>query len=394
MSFQGLTVGIPKEVMQGERRVAATPETIRKMRQAGARVLVEAGAGGGSHFPDEEYTAAGAEIIANVEDLFAQADLILKVKEPQFRTAQNKHEIDMMRPGQYLVTFLHPANPDNHDMIKRLAARGVTAFTLDSIPRTSRAQPMDALTSMSTVAGYKAVLMAANRLPRFIPMVGTAVGTLEPAKVLVLGTGVAGLQALATAKRLGAVLYAADIREEACQHAKSLGAKLVDLKVPAEIAVGAGGYARTLPDEWLAREREILAPVVAQADIVITTALVPGKIAPVLITEAMVRSMRPGSALVDISIDQGGNCEITEHGQVCEKYGVSIDGTKNIPGMVPPASTWMFAHNIFNYAANLVKEGRVNLDMTDDIIASSLVTRDGRIVHAGALEAMTKGHGR
>lgn len=393
MSLQGLTIGVPKEVMLGERRVAATPATVKKMRDAGARILIETGAGAGSHFPDEEYKAAGAELIDNIEELFASADLILKVKELQFRQTLNKHEVDMMRAGQFIVTFLHPAAPDNHDLIRRLAAKGVTGFTLDSIPRTSRAQPMDALTSMSTVAGYKAAIMAANRLPKFMPMVGTAVGTLEPAKALILGAGVAGLQALATAKRLGAVLYAADIREEANQHAKSLGAKLIDLQVPAEIAVGAGGYAKTLPEEWLAKERAILAPHVAQMDIVITTALIPGKVAPILITEAMVKSMKSGSAIVDISIDQGGNCEVTEHGQVCEKFGVSIDGTKNIPGMVATASTWMFANNIFNYVVNLVKEGRVNVDMTDDIIASSLVTRDGKIVHAGALEAMGKGRG-
>jgi H+-translocating NAD(P) transhydrogenase subunit alpha len=388
MSFQGLTIGVPKEVMQGERRVAATPATVKKMREAGGRVLIEAGAGIGSHFSDEEYKAAGAELVAKIDELIPRADLIIKVKEPQFRSALGKHEIDMMKSGQCIVTFLHPANPDNHDMIRKLAARGVTGLTLDSIPRTSRAQPMDALTSMSTVAGYKAVLMAANRLPKFMPMVGTAVGTLEPAKVLILGAGVAGLQAMATAKRLGAVLFAADIREEANQHAKSLGAKLIDLKVPAEIAVGEGGYAKTLPEEWVIKEREILAPHVAQVDIVIMSALIPGKIAPILITEEMVKSMKSGSAIVDISIDQGGNCAITEHGQVCEKHGVSIDGTKNIPGMVPTASTWMFSNNILNYIVNLVREGRITLDMSDDIIASSLVTRDGKIVHAGTLEAM------
>jgi len=388
MNFHDLTFGVPKEVMPGERRVAATPTTIRRMRAEGAHVLVEAGAGLGSFFPDAEYVAAGAEVIDDVEELFARAHLILKVKEPQPRPEKGRHEVEMMRPGQYIVAFLHPAAPDNHAMIQQMAERGVVAFTLDSVPRTSRAQPMDALTSMSTVAGYKAVLMAADRLPKFMPLVATAVGTHEPASVLVLGTGVAGLQALATAKRLGAVLFAADIREEACTHARSLGAKLIDLKVPSEIAVGQGGYARTLPDEWLERERQILAEPVARADIVITTALVPGKEAPVLLTDAMVREMRPGSAIVDIAVDQGGNCEITAHGKVVEKGGVSIDGTKNIPGMVPTSSTWMFANNIYNYVANLVRHGRMVIDGDDDIIASSLVTRDGRIVHAGTLEAM------
>lgn len=390
MSFQGLTFGVVREVMQGERRVAATPATVKKMVSAGGHVLIEAGAGVGSHFSDAEYEAAGAKVFADVEALFAQADVILKVKEPQPRPSHQKHEVDMMRAGQCLVTFLHPAAPDNHGLIRNLAARGVVSFTLDSVPRTSRAQSMDALTSMSTVAGYKAVLMAADRLPKFMPMVGTAVGTLPPAKVLVLGAGVAGLQAIATARRLGAVVQAADVREEANNHAKSVGAKLIDLKIPAEVAVGEGGYARILPDEWLERERVILAEHVAQADLVITTALVPGREAPTLVTKAMVESMVSGSVIVDISIDQGGNCEVTEPGKVVERHGVSIYGTKNIPGMLPTSSTWMFANNIYNYVANLVRNGRVELDTTDDIVLSSLVTRDGRIVHAGALEAMER----
>jgi len=356
-------------------------------------VLVETGAGVNSHFADEEYRSAGAEIIDEVEELFASSDVVLKVKELQFRPAQGRNEVQMMRPGQYIIAFLHPASPDNHDMVKELASRGVIAFTLDSIPRTSRAQPMDALTSMSTIAGYKAVLMAADKLPKFMPMVGTPVGTHEPASVLVLGTGVAGLQAIATARRLGAVVSAADTREEACASAKSLGARLIDLNVPAEVAVGQGGYARILPEEWLEKERAILAEPVARADIIIATALVPGKLAPILLTDAMVKSMIPGAAIVDVAVDQGGNCEVTGHGEVIEKYGVSINGTKNIPGMLPTSSTWMFASNIYNYIAYLVKDGRIDLETKDEIITSSLVTRDGKIVHAGALEAMSL-HGK
>ncbi len=388
MNFQGLTFGVPKEVMHGERRVAATPVTVKRMRAEGAHVLVEAGAGVGSYFADDDYKAAGAEVVADIEDLFARSDLILKVKEPQPRPDLGKHEIEMMRPGQFLVTFLHPASPDNHARIRELAERGVISYTLDSVPRITRAQPMDALTSMSTVAGYKAVLMAADRLAKFMPLVGTAVGPIEPASVLVLGGGVAGLQAMATAKRLGAALFAADIREEACQHARSLGAKLIDVHVPAEVAVGEGGYARTLPEEWLEKERQALADPVARADIVITTALVPGREAPILVTEEMVKRMRPGSVIVDIAIDQGGNCEATVPGEVAEKYGISIDGTKNIPGMVPISSTWLFANNMYNYVAHLVRQGRIDPDREDEILSPCLVTRNGRIVHAGALEAM------
>jgi len=388
MRFQGLTIGVPKEIMHDERRVAAIPETVQKMVGEGAEVLLEKGAGEGSFFSDAQYMAVGAEIVADVEEVYAKSDIILKVKEPQFNQGKGKHETAMMKKGQVLITFIHPASPLNHQMVRDLTAQGVIGLTLDGIPRISRAQAMDALTSMSTIAGYKGVLMAANRLPKFMPMVGTAVGMIKPANVLVIGTGVAGLQAVATAKRLGAVVYAADIRPDAREQAKSLGAKICELGIPDELAVGEGGYAPRLPDEWLLKEREALKDVVAQSDIIILTSLIPGKLAPVLITDDMVQAMKPGSAIVDIAIDQGGNCKLTDPGEVCEKYQVSIDGTKNIPGMVPASSTWMFAHNIYNYTVNLVKEGKVDLDMKDPIIASSLVCLDGKLVHAGALEAL------
>lgn len=387
-TFQGLSFGIPKEIMQGEKRVAAIPETVKKMVAEGAKVLVEKGAGDGSYFIDDEYKKAGAELVANVEEIFTKSDLILKVKEPQFNKVKNKHEIEMMKDGQYIVTFLHPASPSNHKMIKELAAKGVIGLTLDSIPRISKAQYMDALTSMSTVAGYKSVLMATNRLPKFMPMINCAVGMIKPANVLVIGTGVAGLQAIATAKRLGAVVYTADIRPDACEQAKSLGAKVLDIGVPAELAIGEGGYAKSLPKEWLLKEQEALKETVAKADIIILTSLIPGKVAPILITEEMIKSMKPGSAIVDVAIDQGGNCEITEPGKVVEKYGIIINGIKNIPGMVPMSSTWMFANNIYNFVANLIKDGKIELNMDDEIIASSLVTKDGKIVHTGALESM------
>lgn len=386
--FNGLTIGVPKEIMEGERRVAVIPETVKKFVQEGARVLVETDAGAGAYYANAAYREAAAEIVDDVETLFARADIVLKVKEPLFNTAKNKHEVELMKPGQTLVTFLHPAAPANHDMVSLLAANGINSLTLDGVPRISRAQAMDALTSMSTVAGYKSVIMAANRLAKFLPMIGTAVGMIRPANVFVIGTGIAGLQAVATAKRLGATVSAADIRPDAREQAKSLGAKLVDTGVPAEIAIGEGGYARHLPDDWLLKEREAIREAVINADILILAALVPGRTAPVLVTREMVESMQPGSVIVDISIDQGGNCELTEGGKTVEKYGVNIDGTKNIPGTVPAASTWMFAHNMYNFVANLVDQGRVNLNLDDEIIASTLVTRDGKIVHEGTLEAM------
>lgn len=385
--FGGLTFGIPKEIMSGERRVSATPETVAKMIAGGAVVLVEKGAGEGAFIRDEDYTGAGARLVSTA-DIFSESDVILKVKEPIFNDLIGRQETDMMKAGQILVTFLHPAAPSNYDMIRQLAARGILSFTLDGIPRISRAQPMDALTSMSTVAGYKSVLIAANLLPKFTPMTGSAVGMIKPATALVIGAGVAGLQAAATAKRLGAIVYAIDIRPEAMEHAKSLGINTIDPGIPAEISVGKGGYARRLPAEWLKTEHAVIKEWIVKSDMVITTALVPGKVAPILITEEMVRLMKSGSVIMDISIDQGGNCELTVSGQLTERFGVSIDGTKNIPGMVPVSSTWMFSLNSFNFVSYLFKEGRINLNPEDEIIASSLVTRDGQILHEGAREAM------
>lgn len=388
MKFSGMVVGVPKEIMPGEDRVAAIPDTVRKITSEGGTVLVEKDAGQGAFFPDSEYVAAGAKIVDDVQDIFAKADVILKVKEPLFNEKLKKHESDMFRDGQYLITFLHPAAPVNHEPMKKLAATGVISITLDGIPRISRAQNMDALTSMSTVAGYKSVLMAANRLPKFLPMIGTAVGAIKPAHVVVIGTGVAGLQAVATAKRLGAVVSAIDIRPAAAEQAKSVGAKPIDTGVPAEIAIGEGGYAQRLPEEWLEKERERISDVVKSADILITAALIPGKLAPILVTEDMVKGMASGSSIVDIAIDQGGNCAISEAGKVVVKHGVTIDGTKNIPGMLPTSSTWMFAHNIYNLLEFLTKDGKIVLDMNDPIVASSLATKDKKIVHAGAREAM------
>lgn len=388
MKFQGLSVGVPKEIMEGEDRVALIPEVVKQLVDEGAKVLVEAGAGEGAFFSDADYKAAGAEIIKGAADVYAKSDVILKVKEPLFNDKLGKHETELMKKGQCLITFIHPAAPVNHKMVKQLAEKGVIALTLDGVPRISRAQGMDALTSMSTVAGYKSVLMAANRLAKFLPMVGTAVGVIKPANVMVIGTGVAGLQAVATAKRLGAVVTAVDIRPDAREQSKSLGAKVHDVGVPAEVAVGEGGYAQKLPDEWLLKEREALREKVAESDVIILTALIPGQLAPVLITEEMVKTMDAGSVIIDVAIDQGGNCEITEPGKVVMKHGVTIGGIKNIPGELPTSSTWMFAHNIYHYLANLVEDGKINLNTDDEIIAKSLVTRDGKIVHKGALAAM------
>ena len=385
-----MIIGIPKEIMPGEARVAATPETVKKFVTDGATVLIEKNAGVGAFYFDEDYTAAGAQIIASAEELFQKADLILKVKEPLFNKTYNKHEVDLMHEGQYLITFIHPASPVNHDMVKMLAAKGVISMTLDGVPRISRAQNMDALTSMSTCAGYKGILLAANAMSKFMPPMFTAVGAMQPAKVLVIGVGVGGLQALATAKRLGATTYATDIRPAALEQALSLGAKAVDTGIPAEMAIAEGGYAKSLPQDWIIKEREKLREVIKDMDVVFCSALVPGKIAPILITEDMVKEMPNGSVIVDISIDQGGNCEITPPGTTEVRHGVTLIGIKNIPGMLPTSSTWMFAHNVYNLVKFLTKNGKIVLDMADEIVKSILVSIDGKVIHAGALEAMNK----
>lgn len=383
-----MIIGVPKEIMDHEYRVAVIPETVKKFVDLGLKVLVERGAGVGAFYMDEDYEKAGAVIVDDVEDIYNQAELILKVKEPLFNKAKNKHEIDLMHAGQYLITFIHPASPANHEMVKAMAAKGVIGLTLDGVPRISRAQAMDALTSMSTCAGYKGMIMATDSLAKFVPQIFSAVGMIKPANVLVVGSGVAGLQAIATAKRLGAVVYAADIRPDACEQAKSLGAKVIDLGIPKELAVGEGGYAKKLPDEWLEKERQVLAEAIKDMDIVFLSALIPGKLAPILITEEMVKMMKPGSVIVDISIDQGGNCDITPPGAIESKHNVVIQGIKNIPGHIPTSSTWMFAHNVFNLVNYLLKDGKLQLDLNDDIVSSILVTNGKEIVHAGAKEAM------
>ena len=287
-----------------------------------------------------------------------------------------------------LVTFIHPAAPSNHDDVKKMQDKNITTFTMDGIPRISRAQRMDPLTSMSAITGYKAIIIAAANFPKFIPMVGTSIGMIKPAKILVIGTGVVGLQAVATGKRLGGIVTAVDIRPDARKEAESLGVKTVGFDAPADLAIGKGGYARALPEEWLEKEREALAPLVAQSDIIILCALVPGEIAPKLITREMVETMKPGSAIVDVSIDQGGNCEITDPGKETVHNGVYICGIKNIPGSLPVHSSWLYANNLYYFVENLYKEGSSEFDMTDEIIKGALVTHKGKLYHEGALKAM------
>jgi NAD(P) transhydrogenase subunit alpha len=383
-----MLIGIPKEIMIKENRVAALPETIGKFKGLGFDVLVETKAGMGAFAHDDAYRQAGAEIAADAAEVFARADIILKVKEPLFNETFNRHEIDMLRENQILITFLHPAAPSNHGDVKKLQARGVTAFTMDGIPRISRAQRMDPLTSMSAITGYKAIIIAAANFPKFIPMVGTSIGMIKPANILVVGTGVVGLQAIATGKRLGGVVKAVDIRPDARQEAESLGIKAVGFDVPPELAIGRGGYAKALPQEWLEKERTELTPLVAKSDIIILSALVPGEVAQHIITREMVESMKPGSVIIDVSIDQGGNCAVTVPGQESFHNGVYVCGIKNIPGSLPVHSSWLYANNLYYFVENLFKGGGSGFDMTDEIVTGALVTHRGELVHEGTLKAM------
>lgn len=373
--------------MANERRVAATPETVTKYIGLGHHVSVEAGAGAGVYADDAAYQAAGAKVIPDVRELLAASDLVLKVKQPIFNATVGKHEVDMLPTNSTLVTFLHPASPDSHEVVRKLRDRGITSFTMDGIPRITRAQAMDALTSMSTCTGYRAVLDAAKHLPRFMPMLATAIGTAKPAEVLVIGAGVVGLQAIATAKRLGAIVHAWDIRPAARTEAGSLGAKVEGFAMPEDLAVGHGGYARALEPVWLERERAALAPLVARVDVVICSALVPGAVAPMLLSSSMVRSMKRGAVVIDVSIDQGGNCELTKAGEEIVVGDVVVSGIQNIPGRMPVHATWLYAQNMYKFVENLLKRG-AGPDLDDEIVASSLVTMGHRVHYKQALAAL------
>ncbi|MBI2983170.1 MAG: Re/Si-specific NAD(P)(+) transhydrogenase subunit alpha, partial [Chloroflexi bacterium] len=350
-----MRIGVPRETVPGERRVALVPETVQKLVKAGNEVVVERGAGTEAAFVDSAYEQAGARIVDDAYD----AELVVKVQRP------TTDEIGKLRPGQILIAFVQSLIDPRY--AHTLAEKGVTALSMDAIPRISRAQPLDALSSQATVAGYKAVLLAAAQLPRFFPMLTTAAGTIAPAKALVIGAGVAGLQAIATARRLGAVVEAFDTRPVVKEQVQSLGAKFLEIDL-GESGAGAGGYAKELSEEAHRKEVELLAKAVRENDIVITTAAIPGRKAPVLITREMVPTMRPGSVIVDLAAETGGNCELTEPGKTVVASGVTIIGTLNLPSTMPYHSSQMYSRNIASLLALFLKEGRATLDMTDEVI--------------------------
>ena len=365
-----MIVGIPKETTPGERRVALVPELVARLKQAGLEVLVESEAGVAAGHQDHAYVEKGARVDATA---LAQADVVLKVQPP------SAQEIARWKPGITLISFLQPYT--NAAGIRALAERKVTAFAMELMPRITRAQPMDALSAMSTVAGYKAVLIAANHLPRFFPLLMTAAGTLTPARVFILGAGVAGLQAIGTARRLGAVVEAFDTRPAVKEQVESLGAKFVQLELDTQGAEAKTGYAAAQSEEFYERQRALMAKSVAAADVVITTALVPGQRAPVLVTAAMVQGMRPGSVLVDLAAEQGGNCELTVPGQEIMHQGVVVSGLTNLPSTVPLHASQMYARTVTNYLMHLFKDGKLQLDLSDELTRGPLVTHQGELVH-------------
>jgi NAD(P) transhydrogenase subunit alpha len=388
-----MKVSVPKEILAGERRVALTPDSVKRLVKSGFEVYVESGAGVGAVFSDGDYETAGAKIEASVEALLGNADLVLKVQGPIKNEAAGKHEIDMMREGSAFIALLYPLV--NHNIVKRLAQRRITAFSLDLIPRTTLAQSMDVMSSMSTIAGYKAVLTAANALPKFFPMFMTAAGTVAPAKVLVFGAGVAGLQACATAKRLGGVVEAFDQRPAVKEQVESLGARFVEVPTEEE-AETKGGYAKELSEEYKKRQAELIRKHILKSDVVITTALIPGKRAPILITEDMVQSMKAGSVIVDLAADFGGNCELTESGKEVEKHGVLISGLTNLASTIPVHASQMFSKNVEKFLVHLSeKDGsKLKLEMEDEITYGSLVTHSGEVVHKMTKESMEAAGGK
>ncbi len=373
-----MIIGVPRESIPGERRVALVPDAVAKLVAAGHTVVVEAAAGMGSGHQDEAYRLAGATVAMDAGTAFG-ADVVLKVRGP---TAT---EVGLLREGAALIGTLQPlVNPD---LVRALAERRTTSFSMDAIPRVSRAQQMDSLSSQSNIAGYKAVLVAANSLPRFFPMLTTAAGTVTPARVLVLGAGVAGLQAIATARRLGAVVEAFDTRPVAKEQVESLGAKFLEIEL-GEQTEGTGGYATELSAAAQAKERELVGAHVRDADVVITTALVPGRRAPILVTAAMVGAMRPGSVIVDLAAESGGNCERTEPGQTVVRDGVTIHGLLDLPSSVAVHASQLYARNVSALLTHLVRDDRIAPDLADDITAGALITHDGQIVHGPTRAAM------
>lgn len=381
-----MRIGVTQETFPGETRVAVVPSAVAALKKAQVEVLVQAGAGKGAGFSDLEYSEAGATVVPTREEVIAQADVILQVRALGANSEGYQKDLALAREGQVWIAMMDPLWAP--EPVAEAAQKGIIAFALELVPRITRAQPMDVLSSQSNLAGYKAVLLAANSLSKIFPMMMTAAGTITPARVFVMGAGVAGLQAIATARRLGAVVSAYDVRPAVREQVESLGARFVELPLEVQDAQDVGGYARALGEDFYRRQAQMMSSVLPQNDVVITTAAVPGQRAPVLITREMVKAMRPGSVIVDLAAERGGNCELTQPGQTVLHEGVTIIGPLNLPATMPYHASQLYARNITSFAVNLLKGGTLNLDMEDQIICDMLLTRNGQVVHPRVREKL------
>src|SRR5438132_3248968 len=392
-----MIVGVPRESFPGERRVALVPAVIPNLTKAGLEVVVEASAGIAAGYPDADYTAKGAKIVSDRADLFRAADIVVQILCYGSNDRTGKADVPLFRSGQVLIGFLRPLG--SIETIQEIAAKGVTSFSVELMPRTTRAQSMDVLSSMATICGYKAVVLAADTSPRIFPMLTTAAGTITPGRVLIIGAGVAGLQAIATARRLGAVASAYDMRPAAKEQVQSLGGRFVELAIEAKDAQDARGYGTAQGEEFYKKQRELLGGAVAESDVVITAAVIPGKKSPILVTEDMVARMAPGSVIVDLAAARGGNCELTRGGETIVEQGVSIIGKYNLASTVPYHASQLYARNITAFLLHLVKDGRLQINLQDEIVRDTLVTQGGEVVNARlrefyglpALAAQTQG---
>lgn len=379
-----MIVGVPRESFPGERRVALVPVVVPNLTKAGFEVLVEAGAGVGAGYPDTEYLSKGAKIVASRAEVFRSADIVVQVLCYGSNDKTGKADVPLYRTGQVLIGFLRPLG--SIETIQEIASKGVTAFSVELMPRTTRAQSMDALSSMATVCGYKAVVLAADKLPRIFPMLTTAAGTITPARVLIIGAGVAGLQAISTARRLGAVATAYDLRPAAKEQVQSLGGRFLELPIEAKDAQDSRGYARAQDEAFYQRQRDLLGKAVAESDVVITAAVIPGKKPPVLVTKEMVAGMAPGSVIVDLASERGGNCELTKPGEVVIDHGVTIIGYFNLATGMPYHASQMYARNLSAFLLHLVKDGKLQLNLDDEIVRETLLTKGGEVFNARVRE--------
>ena len=381
-----MIVGVPKEIYPGERRVALTPVVVPMLAKAGLEVVVESGAGEKAGYLDAQYQEKGGKILSDRNSVFSQSDIVVQVLGHGANDKTGGSDLELMRKGQVLIGFLRPLA--SAETVQQIAHTGVSAYAVELMPRTTRAQSMDALSAMASIAGYKAVIVVADELPRIFPMMTTAAGTITPSRILVIGAGVAGLQAIATAKRLGAVVSAYDVRPAVKEQVQSLGGRFVELPLETKDAQDAGGYAKAQDEAFYAKQRELLGKVIAESDAVITTAAVPGKKAPILVTEAMVKGMAPGSVILDLAAERGGNCELTHPGEKTVQYGVTIIGPINLAAGAPFHSSQVYARNLTAFLQNLVKDGKVRPPESDDIIRDTLLTQGGEVLNARVREML------